>query len=79
MTNKKVAEIRFGANIPILSLFFARNTARYLNNTSVVALLGYNNICMLINKDTNLIDAKKEFEDKLKFFVEIACKRQEYR
>ena len=68
-------EIKYDATVPALALFSARNAAKLLN-TKIVALLGYKNICMLINKNTDLIEAGQEYEDKLKFLVDIECKKQ---
>lgn len=70
--------MHFGAIIPVCDLYQARHAAR-LFDTAVVALLGHKNICMLINKDSSLIEARQEYEEKLKFLVDIESKKQEYR
>ena len=75
---KNIHQMHFSAIIPVCGLYQARHTAKSFDST-VVALLGHKNICMLINKDSSLIEARQEYEDKLKFFVDIELKKQEYR
>ncbi len=75
---KNIHQMHFSAIIPVCGLYQARHTAKSFDST-IVALLGHKNICMLINRNSNLMDAKKEYEDKLKFFVDIELKKQEYR
>lgn len=75
MLKQDIYQMHFDTTIPVFGIYNARKAAKKFD-ASIVALLGHRNICMIINKNTNLTEAKREYEDKLKFLTDIECKKQ---